>query len=407
MLEDFADLCTYLYVLTDEAYREVVAPYDRRPGPDATCSDSALITLTLAAELVGIAAETRFLAYVRRNYRALFPLLPERSRYNRRRRQLVEATNRLRNAIMARLWRVLEAEGRDLCVVDSLPVPVVGYHHAAGDHRWWGEADFGRVPSKQQRLYGFKLHLLISHSGLILDFTLAAANHHDGALTAQLLEGKAGLTVLGDKGYINGPLPDALAARHDLTLLTPKRKNQLAQLPEALTQAIHHFRQIIETVNSQVVEQFQLQRNRCNGYPVHPRVNWATCWDSRRDNSTVQSTDGPIAMPSLVTLALPFCLGDVHACPRSYSPAPICSALCRHSAGAGQPVGEASPALARHGPGDRVLGGFACATSRMDKEPGQASRCGVRADQRRATRSLARGRSGWPGARHPAASAAR
>lgn len=68
--------------------------------------------------------------------------------------------------------------------------------------------------------------------------------------------------MLGDKGYSNGPLQDALAARHALTLLTPKRKNQLAPLPEALTQAIHHFRQIIETVNSQLVEQFQLQRNR-------------------------------------------------------------------------------------------------------------------------------------------------
>src|SRR5215217_5622341 len=206
MIADFADLCTYIYVVVDELYQLVAAPYDQRPGPRSAFTDSEVITLTLAAELVGIAAETRFLAYVRRNYRALFPLLPERSRYNRRRRQLIEVTNRIRGAIMARLWRVLEAEGRALCVVDSVPVPVVGYHHAAGDHRWWGEADFGRVPSKKQHIYGFKLHLLISHSGLILDFALAPANHNDGTLAAQLLTDKAGLTVLGDKGYINGPL---------------------------------------------------------------------------------------------------------------------------------------------------------------------------------------------------------
>lgn len=159
-------------------------------------------------------------------------------------------------------WRVLEAGGRDLAVIDSAPVPVVGYHHAGGDHRWWGEADFGRVPSKQQHLYGCKLHLLIARCGLILDFALAPANQSDGALTAQLLGDKAGLTVLGDKGYINGPLQEQLAARHALTLLTPKRRNQRAQLPEALTQAITHFRQIIETVNSQLVGQLNLQRNR-------------------------------------------------------------------------------------------------------------------------------------------------
>ena len=163
---------------------------------------------------------------------------------------------------MARLWRVLEAEGRGLCVIDSVPVPAVGYHHAAGDHRWWGKANFGRVPSKKQRLYGFKLHLLIAHSGLILDFALVPANQSDGKLAPQLLEEKAGLTVLGDKGYINGPLQAHLAARQDLALLTPRRKNQRDQLPEALTRAINHLRQIIETVNSQLVGQFRLQQNR-------------------------------------------------------------------------------------------------------------------------------------------------
>lgn len=262
MITNFADLCTYVYVVVDELYRPLALAYDQRPGPRAAFTDSELISLTLVAELLGLDAETRFLAYVRRNHLALFPLLPERSRYNRRRRQLVEVTNRIRGGIMARLWRVLEAEGRTLCVIDSLPVPVVGYHHAAGAHRWWGEADFGRVPSKKQRVYGFKLHLLISHSGLILDFALAPANHSDGKLAAQLLEDKAGLTVLGDKGYLNAPLQAQLAAHHDLTLLTPKRKNQLAQLPAALTQAINHFRQRIETVNSQLVGQFRLQQNQ-------------------------------------------------------------------------------------------------------------------------------------------------
>lgn len=254
MITNFADRCTDLSVLIDEAYQAVAAPYDRRPGPRAAFTDSELITLTLAAELLGLDAETRFWAYVRRNPPTLFPLLPARSRYNRRRRHLVEGTNRIRGAMMVRLWRGLEAEGRDRCVIDSVPVPVVGYHHAAGEHRWWGEADFGRVPSKQQRLYGFKLHLLISHSGLILDFALAPANHNDGTLPAQLLAAKAGLTVRGDKGDINGPLQALLAARHDLTLLTPKRRNQREHLPEALTQAIHHFRQL--------VDQLQLQRNR-------------------------------------------------------------------------------------------------------------------------------------------------
>lgn len=261
MIGDFVDLCTYVYVVTDEVYQWAVAPYDTRPGPQSGFTDSELLTVSIVAELVGLDAETRCLAYLRRNHPALFPLLPERSRYNRR-RQLAEVTNRIRGAIMERLWRVLDEEGRDLGAIDSVPVPVVGFHHARHDHRWYGEAAYGRVASKQQTIYGFKLHLLISASGLILDFALVAANEAAGTLAEQLLIDKAGLTVLGDKGYVNGPLQQHLVARNALTLLTPRRKNQQVQLPAALTRAIKQARQIIETVNSQLVGQCHLQRHR-------------------------------------------------------------------------------------------------------------------------------------------------
>ncbi len=262
MIGDFVDLCTYVYAVTDEVYRAVVAPYDARPGPRSGFTESELLTVSIVAELVGLDAETRCLAYLRRNHPTLFPLLPERSRYNRRRRQLAEATNRVRGAVMERLWRVLEAEGVDLCAIDSVPVPAVGFHHARHDHRWYGEAAYGRVASKKQTIYGFKLHLLISACGLVLDFALVAANAADGALAEQLLIDKAGLTVLGDKGYVNGPLHQLLAWRNDLTVLTPRRKNQRDLLPAALTRAINQARQIIETVNSQLVDQLALQRNR-------------------------------------------------------------------------------------------------------------------------------------------------
>lgn len=261
MIHTFADLCTYVYVLIDERYRVLAAPYDRRPGPRAAFTESEVITLTLVAELLGLDEESAFLAYLDRHHRALFPLLPERSRYNRRRRGLTEVTNRLRAGLMHDLLPHLLPEERDLCVIDSVPVPVVGFPHARGDHRWYGEAAYGYVASKKQTIYGYKLHLLITRSGLILDFALAPANHADGALTEQLLIDKAHLTALGDKGYVNGPLQAHLAARNDIVLLTPKRKNQRAPLPEALTQAINHFRQIVETINSQLTGQLHLQRN--------------------------------------------------------------------------------------------------------------------------------------------------
>ncbi len=262
MIADFADLCTHVYVIVDELYQLVVAPHDHRPGERSEFSDSELITLTLVAELVGLDEEQAFLAYVQRNHRALFPRLPARSRYNRRRRHLAEATNRIRGAIMQLVLGHLPPADRQLCVIDSLPVPVVGFHHARGSHRWYGEASYGYVASKQLTIFGYKLHLLITHSGLILDFVLAPAHHADGALTEQLLIDKRGLTVLGDKAYLNAALQDLLLWRNDLVLLTPKRANQRQQHPAALTRAIAHFRQVIETLNSQLAEQFHVECNK-------------------------------------------------------------------------------------------------------------------------------------------------
>jgi hypothetical protein len=262
MIVDFADLCTAVYVVVDERYQVVVAPYDRRPGPCSDFSDSEVIALALVAELVELDEEQKFLCYVRRNHLALFPRLPERSRYNRRRRALTEATNRIRGALMQRVLGRLAPQERELCVIDSLPVPVVGFHHARGEHRWYGEASYGYVAAKEQTIFGYKLHLLITHSGLILDFALAPAHHADGALAEQLLLDKHWLIALGDKAYLNAALQELLVWRNDLVLLTPKRRNQREQLPEALTRTITHFRQAIETVNSQLAGQFQVERNR-------------------------------------------------------------------------------------------------------------------------------------------------
>jgi DDE family transposase len=262
MIAQFADLCTYVYVIVDELYQAVAAPHDHRPGPAAELSDSEVITLSLVAELVEMDKESRFLAYVRRHHLALFPRLPERSRYNRRRRALTEVTNRIRGALMQLVLARLTPEERDVCVIDSLPVPVVGFHQARGRHRWYGEASYGYVASKKLTIFGYKLHVLLTHSGLILDFALAPAHHADGTFTEQLLLDKHWLTVLGDKAYLHAALQELLAWRNDLVLLTPKRANQREQLPASLTRALNHFRQAIETINSQLTEQFQIERNR-------------------------------------------------------------------------------------------------------------------------------------------------
>ncbi len=262
MIQTFEDLCTYAYVTVDELFQTYVQPQDHRPGPRSTFSDSEVITLTLVAEVVGLDDETVFLDYVARNHRALFPLLPDRSRYNRRRRALGEAVNTIRRRLLGWLLTLLPADERPLCVLDSLPVPVVGFHHALGRHRWSGWATYGYNATKKQTIYGFKLHLLTTADGIITDFALAPAHFTDGTFTDQLLRDKAELLVLGDKAYINALLQDELNEMHGVKLLTPHRDNQRQHLPEALTRLVSHFRQMIETINSQLAGQFNVETNK-------------------------------------------------------------------------------------------------------------------------------------------------
>src|SRR5688500_12147464 len=47
-----------------------------------------------------------------------------------------------------------------------------------------------------------------------------------------------------------------------MALLTPMRHNRHVQHPAALARAIAQFRQIIETLNSQLAERFDVERNR-------------------------------------------------------------------------------------------------------------------------------------------------
>src|SRR5262249_13541365 len=158
------------------------------------------------------------------------------------------------------------------CALDSLPVPVVRFHLVPGCGGDWDVhgAAFGVVPSKKQTIYGYKLHLLVTFSGVVLDFHLAGANEPDLAVGLDLLSAYTDLTVLGDKAYISAPEAEALWQQRRIRLLTQPRKNQRRQLPPAVARLQNGARQIIETVNGQLAEQFQVEEN-------HAHTFWGLC----------------------------------------------------------------------------------------------------------------------------------
>jgi hypothetical protein len=257
MIREFADFCLWTYVVVDDIWR-AIAPYFRRPGPAPVCSDSELLSLALIGECRGWDMETELLSHWRA-HAELFPVLPSQSRFNRRRRQLTEAFNLIRRVIVEALGVAEDHQG----VLDSLPVPVIGFHlvpgsSAASTWRAAG-ASFGRVPTKKQTIFGYRLHLLVSLGGIIRDFELAPAHASDLSVGTELLAEHTDLAVVGDKGYVSAPVAAELWARNRIRLLVLPRRNQKQQVSPALRRLLNSARQIIETVNGQLVEQFHLQ----------------------------------------------------------------------------------------------------------------------------------------------------
>jgi DDE family transposase len=263
MITDFRDFCLVCYVLIDDLYQQLAPIIGLKPGPKAECSDSELITMAIAGECREWNKETTLLA----NWQLfpdLFPVLPTRTRFNRRRRNLAQVINLIRQALL----RLLEVASDKQCVIDSLPIPVIGFHlvpRSRNDWKAYG-ADYGRISSKKQTIFGYKLHLLVTFGGVITDFELTAANADDRHVGLELLERHHNLDVLADKAYISGPIAQTLAHYNEVKLVTLPKSNQKKQVSAAQQWLHNHFRQIVETVNGQLTEQFNIEENYAHGF---------------------------------------------------------------------------------------------------------------------------------------------
>ncbi len=266
MITDFSDFCLYVYVIVDDIMQEL-APVLRRPGPAPVFSDSELIAICLIGECKGWDVETDLLSNMAA-HDDLFPGLPEQSRFNRRRRNLMYVMNLIRRILLQQLDLAQDQH----CVIDSLPIPAVQFHlvpTSTGDWPAHG-ADFGKVSSKKMTIFGYKLHLLVTMNGLILDFELAPASAADLHIGLELLSEHADLEVIGDKAYISAAKTDDLWQTNRIRLRTLPRSNQKKQIPRSLKRLYNSVRQIIETVHGQLTEQFNIETNHAHSF-------WGLC----------------------------------------------------------------------------------------------------------------------------------
>src|SRR5947208_4276717 len=259
---DKATVLTTIFTIVDDTMKgsAMIQQALERPGPAPRLSDSEMVTIALYQELIGEPREDHFFRLHQANLRPFFPGLNERSRYNRRKRDLWAAIL----AVRVSLQIVLDAfELEETAVIDSAPVPCVSYKRGKKGSDFVGTADYGVCSSKAMKYFGYKLHSVVSLTGLILGFLLTPASRYDNQPVVELLDSFSHhlKQLLGDGAYNDAALESYLAQYRSLHLLAPTKVNQPPARSKPAQRQFNRLRLICETVNAQLQEQLHLSKH--------------------------------------------------------------------------------------------------------------------------------------------------
>jgi len=231
------------YVLVDDWYqgkgRYLV---HRTVGDTPTFSDSEMLTLMLAIDFFEFTSERRYLAFIRANYRSLFPHLLTQGQYNRRARQLGYLLNALRQDWASELGSPLENH----FLLDTTPVIAVGYRRSKRHSDFLGSAAYGYCAARRMKYFGYKLAMLTTLDGTPYAFELIPANTDERDAADEILDSlPSNSQVWSDKGFI-GEEWQAQWAETGRHIWTAKRENQLIQNPPAFDQLLNRVRERVE-----------------------------------------------------------------------------------------------------------------------------------------------------------------
>lgn len=187
-------------------------------------SDAEVVTLCVAQALMGIPSDERFLRVARKRLADLFPRLPKRPGFHKRRAQLADTLEAMIGLFAS------ESPGfhDDLVLVDSTPVECARSIETTRRSELADAADYGYCASHSRYFWGFRLHGLFALDGTprALCLTSPKASERDVCLQLLARVNRTGhLTVVADKGYAGREFEHA-AEQLDSTVCRPRRKNE-------------------------------------------------------------------------------------------------------------------------------------------------------------------------------------
>ena len=221
-----SEILLVIYVLVDDWYQEQAKETrHNKPGQKPEFSDSEVMTVMLAMDFIPFPSERQFVAYLRANHLDLFPKLLDQSQFNRRARAAAPLLEEFRQHWLVRLGLDMVNEG----LLDTKPVPVVGYRRNKQRSDFQGSADYGYCASKKMYYFGYKLVAICTLEGIPLLYDLVPASTDERRAAEGLLEKLSGFSLFADKGFLGEDWQTDIRQRTRNQVLTPKRKNQSQQ----------------------------------------------------------------------------------------------------------------------------------------------------------------------------------
>jgi hypothetical protein len=217
-------------------------------------TDAEVVTLAVAQAIMGISSDARFLKVARKRLAHLFPVLPNRPGYLKRRQRLSDSIEWLTGVFAS------ESPGYsdDLVLVDSTPVECARSVETTRRSQLADAADYGYCVSHSRYFWGFRLHGLFALDGTPRALLLTSPKTPERDVCLALLERcpRSGhLFVLGDKGYAGREF-EQLAAQLDATIVRPRRKDEPGRGPH-----LAPIRQRIESIFQTCKDLLTLERH--------------------------------------------------------------------------------------------------------------------------------------------------
>jgi len=250
-------LLTVVYCIADDFLPKPAGNARRK------ITDAEIVALCVAQAIMGIPSDPRFLAVATKRLEHLFPQLPARDAFHKRRLRLSPQIE----ALIAHFARQSPGFFDDLLLVDSTPVECArsretvkrGGSSSLAD-ALSNAADYGYCASHSRYFWGFRLHALFAPDGTPRALALTSPKVDEKVVCVQMVarcERATGqmLILIGDKNFRGKDFETELAAL-DATIMRPRRKDEIGRAPH-----LAPIRQRIESIFQTCKDILTLERH--------------------------------------------------------------------------------------------------------------------------------------------------